>query len=130
MTSSRVSPWVYMFLVFAGGIATGFFGDRVATARSVRADNSPRTAEEWKRHYIDDLKRRCNLTTEQTGRVNSILDATHERADAIRSRITPELAALHDQQVKEVRDVMTDSQKVAYDKFRAERDAQRKAAKH
>ena len=125
--TQRFSPWLYFLLVFAGGIATGFFGDRVFATRPVIADTAPHSAEEWKRHYIDDLKRRCALTQDQVSRVNTVLEETHKQADALRARIAPEMTALHNQQVKEVRELLTDGQKPAYDQFRAERDAQRKA---
>ena len=130
MSSNRVSPWLYFFLVFAGGIATGFFGDRAISTRTVSANSAPRNAQEWKRHYMGDLKGRCKLTDSQLARVNDILDRTHQKADEIRARITPELDALHNQQVQEVRELMTDAQRPAYDQFRAERDAQRKAFRH
>ena len=130
MRSNRVSPWLYCFLVFAGGIATGVFGDRAVSARTVSANVSPRTAQEWKRHYMGDLKARCHLTDTQLSQVNDILDRTHQQADEIRARITPELDTLHNHQVQQVRDLMTDAQRPAYDQFRAERDAQRKANHH
>jgi hypothetical protein len=130
MKPNGVSPWLYFFLVFAGGIATGFFGDRALNARTVSANVSPRTAQEWKRHYMGDLKTRCNLTDTQLTQVDDILERTHKQADELRDRIAPELDALHNQQVLQVRELMTDAQRPAYDHFRAERDAQRKANRH
>lgn len=119
--------WTYLVLVFAGGLATGFFADRAYTMREVSAHAAPHSPEEWKRKYLADLRSRCHLTDEQAGKVGAVLDVTRQRAEALRARMAPEWEALHQDQVRQVRELLAGPQVAEFDKFRAEREAQHRA---
>ena len=123
MDRSRLSVWAYLVLVFAGGLATGFFADRVYTMRTVSANAVPRNPEEWKRRYLEDVHARCHLSAAQLAQVSQVLDQTRQRADALRARMAPEWKALHDEQVAKVRALMVGPQVAEFDKFRADREA-------
>jgi Spy/CpxP family protein refolding chaperone len=127
MDRSRVSIWTYLVLVFAGGLATGFFADRVYTMRTVSAHAVPRNPEEWKRKYISDVRSRCHLSEAQVEQVGQILDATRRKADALKTRMAPEWEALHTEQVRQVRELMTGPQVAEFEQFRAEREALHRA---
>lgn len=127
MERSRVSVWTYLVLVFVGGLATGFFADRVYTMRSVSAHGLPHSPEEWKRKYVADVRERCHLADDQVNQVSQILDDTRQKAEAIRTRMAPEWEALHAEQVSRVRDLMKGPQVAEFDQFRAEREARHKA---
>lgn len=127
MERSRVSVWIYLVLVFAGGLVTGLFADRVYTLRTVSAHAVPHNPEEWKRKYIADVKSRCQLTDTQVDQVSQVLDDTRRKAEGMRARLAPEWAALHSEQVRRVRELMAGPQVAEFDRFRAEREAQHKA---
>ena len=127
MERSKVTVWTYLVLVFAGGLATGFFADRVYTMRTVSANASPHNPEEWKRKYLADVRERCHLTDPQVAQVTTILDNTRHKADALRARMAPEWAALRAEQVRQMRELMAGPQVAQFDQFHAEREAQHKA---
>lgn len=124
MDRSRLSVWTYLVLVFVGGLATGFLADRAYTMRAVSANAVPRSPEEWKRKYLEEVRSRCHLSDAQVAQVGQILDNTRQRADALRARLDPEWKALHAEQVGKVRALMVGPQVAEFDQFHAEREAQ------
>jgi len=130
MIGSRVPVWLYLILVFAGGAGVGVFGDRLYTTETtVRADtrSGSRTPDEYRTRYIEELKRRLNLTPDQLLKLNAVLQATQERMHALHERDRPEMSAIHQEQVDKVHAILDDRQDAEYDKMRQEREKKRAA---
>ncbi len=129
MTGSRVPVWLYLILVFAGGAGVGVFGDRLYTTEKVSADtrSGPRSPDEYRKRYIEELKRRLNLTPDQLVKLNAVLEATQQRMHALHERDRPEMSAIHQEQVDKVHAILDDRQDAEYDKMRQEREKKRAA---
>ncbi len=130
MNGSRVPVWVYLLLVFAGGAGVGVFSDRLYTAKTVIADSRtalPRNPDDYRKHYVDELKRRLNLTPGQITQLNAVLAATQERMRLLHERDRPEMTAIHQEQVDKVHAILDAKQHAEYDRMRAEREKRRTA---
>ncbi len=119
-----LSTALYLFLVFAGGVAVGGFAHRLYTMDTVLAK-----PEEYRRKVVDELHTRLSLTDQQVAQLNSIFDTTKTRVKEVKDRWAeqakqaskPELKAINDDQVQQIKAMLTDKQRVEYEKFRAER---------
>lgn len=129
MTGTRIPAWLYLVLVFVGGAGVGLFGDRLYTARTVSADtrSGPRSPDEYRQRYIEELKKRLNLRPDQVVKLNGVLQATQERMHALHERDRPEMTAIHQEQVDKVHEILDDRQDAEYDKMRQEREKRRAA---
>ena len=126
MNRFSVTVGIYMLAVFLSGVVVGGFGHRLYTAKSVSATAPSRPdPEEYRRRYITELKARLDLNDEQLRQVNGILDQTRERFKQLREKHRPEMKAIHDGQVSQINSILTEPQRVEYEKFRAEREKQR-----
>jgi hypothetical protein len=124
MKRSTLSTALYLFLVFAGGVAVGGFGHRLYTMDTVLAK-----PEEYRRKVVDELHTRLSLTAQQVAQLNAIFDATRTRVKEVKDRWAeqakqaskPELKAINDDQAQQIKAMLTETQRAEYDKFRAER---------
>jgi len=125
---------LYLFLVFASGVAVGVFGYRLYSGTPVAAKISDKSAparmspEEWRRQYIGEMQSRVKLTPDQLQQLNTILDATHARFHEERGKHDLVIKQIRDEQVAKVRAMLTPEQLPEYEKLRAERDQRAKAA--
>lgn len=115
-----------MLLVFGSGAALGGFAVNLYKTRTVTATASSRNPREWRERYVNELKTRLQLTNEQVGKVNGILDSTKSQYDEAKARHKPEMDEIHNQQVANIRGMLEPTQAAEYDKFRSERDHKRK----
>ncbi len=127
MRKSSFSAWVYLLMVFAAGTALGVVSDRLYTAKTVIAKSTRPSAGEFRRKYIEDLRARLKLDDKQVTQLSQILDATDKRMKALHERYSPEMTAIHKEQVDRVHEILNDTQDVAYDKLRQERQRQHEA---
>ncbi|MGH9720802.1 MAG: hypothetical protein ACRD8O_11365, partial [Bryobacteraceae bacterium] len=65
------------------------------------------------------------LTPDQVTKLEAILDATRKRHKEMQERSKPELKAIQEEQVNQIRAMMNESQRAEYEKFREERDRRR-----
>lgn len=128
---TRSAPVVlYFSLVFASGIGLGGFSHWLYSARTVEANlqpprRSPGSPEEFRRRLIDEMRTRVTLSDDQVAKVNEILDDSRTRFREVQGRIDPEMKAIREQQIERTRAILSVDQKAAYEKFLAERKAQR-----
>jgi len=130
MSSSRLPIWAYLLLVFAGGAGVGAFADRLYTAKVVSADtriSGPRTPDESRKRYIEELNKRLNLNASQITALSAVLEATQRKMRALHEREKPEMTAIHQEQVDKVHAILDDKQDLEYDKMRAEWERRRAA---
>jgi len=122
MPKSRLSIGAYLLLVFLSGALVGAFAHRLYVAKTVVAAPRP---EEWRRRYVEDLRSRVKLDEGQVNEVQRILDETRQKYRQLKDQEKPLAQAIHDAQVNQIRAMLRDDQKPAYDQFREERERRR-----
>jgi hypothetical protein len=126
MKRPNLSVVVYLCLVFVSGIAVGGFGLGLYRTHTVSATSVPMGPEEMKRHYVEDLKTRLKLQPDQLQNLESILRTTDSRYRELREKYRPEVRAIHESQVHNIRAMLNSAQQVEYDRLRAEREKERR----
>ena len=125
MRRTTLTTGLYLTLLFLGGVAVGVFGHRLYTLNSVNANVNPRNPEEFRRRYVAEIRDRLKLTDDQVARLGPILDETRQRHRELMDKHRPEFKAIQDEQVRKIRQVLTDSQQAEYTTMLDEREKQR-----
>ena len=127
MKQSKSTAAVSLFAVFVCGIVVGVFGHRVYAVKTVNATlrAAPQSPEEWRRQYMSEMTERLKLDTAQVSKVNSILDETRVKMEALKASGNSERKAIYDLQVAQIESLLEDSQKREYAKIREERRQKR-----
>jgi hypothetical protein len=132
MPKSRLSAFVYLFLVFAGGAAVGALGYRLYAVQvlgggpgSARKSSAP-DPEDVRKHLVAEMKDRVKLDAGQLARYNQILDATREDFHALHDRMNAEGRVIHDRQVAQIEALLRPDQLAVYQQVLAEHEAARK----
>ncbi len=124
MPRSRFSIALYLILVFASGILVGVVSHRLYATSSASANNSQPSLGEFRRRYLEGMRTQVGANEEQLRSVAAILEDTKRRLDELAAQEKP----LHDQirmeHVEQIRGLLNDQQKLAYDNWRAERARQ------
>jgi len=128
MSRSNVKIAVSMLAVFLSGIAVGGVGYRLYTVRTVTANTPPppKSSEDFRKKYVSEMDARLKLRPDQTEKLNAILDQTRTLFRAEREHSKAEMNRIHAGQVEQVRMILTERQKVEYQKFQEERERQKK----
>jgi hypothetical protein len=123
MPRTRLSAIFYLLLVFASGILVGVVSTRLyAVKASVPPSTAPRTMAELRTSYMSEMRKRIpGVNDEQAAAVTKILDDTKKKFDDIRREERPQRDHIQQEQIDAIRAVLTDSQRPAYDAWRAER---------
>jgi hypothetical protein len=125
MKRSNLLIAVYLVLIFGSGAVVGAFASRLIWAPPVRARLSP---EEYRRQYVNEMQGRLHLTTDQSTKLNEILDDTGAKVHNERERHNQAMKAIHDEQMNRVRAILTDAQRPEYEKLREEREQRARKA--
>jgi uncharacterized protein YnzC (UPF0291/DUF896 family) len=125
MPRSRISIALYLILVFASGILVGVASYRLYSTSTASANYTAKaTIGEFRRRYLEGMRTNVGASEEQMNKVAAILDDTKRRLDELAAQEKP----LHDQirteHIEEIRALLNDHQKIAYDNWRAERARQ------
>jgi len=123
MRRTSLTAGLYLVLLFFSGIAVGAFGLHLYTS-TVRA-TSPRDPNEFRKRYIAELRTRLKLTDDQVNKLGPILDETRRRHRELIEKHRPEMKAIQDDQVSQIRAILMDSQQSEYTKLLDEREKQR-----
>lgn len=118
---------LYVAMVFASGAVLGALGQRFYTAKEVGAASRPQP-DEWRKKYLEEMQSRLKLTSDQTLRLNILLDETRSRVKEAHARVRPEIDQIKAEQVEKIRAMLSDEQKSEYDKVRREREERQKKA--
>lgn len=121
MPRSTVSIVLYLFLVFLSGVLVGGFGYRLIDPPEVKGD--PRV------RYEDEVRLRLKMNPEQARKFHDILDNTGEQFKAVRERCKPQFEAVYQDQLRAVNEILTGEQRKEYEKYRNEKDAERRRRK-
>lgn len=140
MRKSNLATVAYLTLVFLSGAVVGGLAHRLYTMRSVSASTMPKTPEEFRRRYVEEMKSRLHLNVDQLSKLNAVLDETHQKFQDLRERNKPhyeaiqqeqklireQQKALHEDQVARIRAILSDQQRDEYGRMQAEREQRRK----
>jgi hypothetical protein len=124
MLRSRFSIAFYLILVFASGLLVGVVSHRLYATTSASAKDTQPSLGEFRRRYLEGMRTKVGASEEQLRSVNAILEDTRRRLDELAAQEKP----LHDQirmeHIEQIRALLNDQQKIAYDNWRAERARQ------
>src|SRR5579872_237476 len=132
MPKSRLSAFVSLLLVFLSGALVGAVGHRLYMVSSVTAVPAPPkqgprpSPEEFRKRQVEDVRQKLGLDDQQVAQYNAILDSTRQEFDQVRDKFKAEGRHIHDQQVEKVNAILRPEQRPLYEKWRAEREAERK----
>jgi hypothetical protein len=138
MPKSRLSAFISLLLVFLSGALVGAVGHRLYMVNSVSSFNGtvrPQgkqrlTPEEIRKHQIEEVRQKLGLNDQQIAQYDSILDNTlhqfNQLHDQANDKMHAEMRRVHDQQVEKVKAILRPEQIPLYDKWLAEREAERK----
>ena len=124
------SALLSLLLVFASGALVGVVGDRLTVSSATKAATARQQPkidpEEARRRIVADQKQRFGLDDHQIAELNRIYDETRQEFDQLHKEGSAKSRAIWEKQKAEVRALMRPDQLPLYDKWQAERDAQRK----
>ena len=124
MPKTRLSAILYLLLVFGSGILVGVASTRLYAVKAsvTPAATAPRTLAEFRARYMSDMRTKIpNVTDDQVTAVSKILDDTKKKFDDLRHEERPTRDKIQQDQIDEIRAVLTDAQRPAYEAWRAER---------
>jgi hypothetical protein len=127
MPRSRISIALYLFLVFASGIMVGIVSYRLYAANTASANNSPGSMSEFRKRYLDGMRTKVGASEAQIVAITRTLDDTKRKFDALAAEEQPLHDKIQQDHIDEIKALLNDQQKVAYDNWRAERERAKQA---
>jgi uncharacterized membrane protein len=119
---------LYVLLVFLSGALVGAVGYRLYSAKSVSATVAPKPKpDEWRKHVVEDMRKRLSLSEEQVGKLEAAFDATKQHFAAYDQRSKAERKSIIEEQHQTIRSFLSEPQRAEYDKFLLERQQKRRA---
>lgn len=109
-------------LIFLSGLVVGGFGYRVFFGNCAKKAAVHKTADEVRKEYVASLKKAVGLEPDQASKIDQILINTRAEYLEIHKRIEPDVKALHERQIAQMRAVLTPAQQVKFDQWRNERE--------
>jgi hypothetical protein len=128
MPRTRVSIAIYLFLVFASGITVGLVSYRLYAANTASA-NSPKSMTEYRKRYLDGMRTKVGASEAQIAAITRELDETKRKYDALAAEEQPLHDKIQQDHINEIKALLNDQQKIAYDNWRAERERAKQQAK-
>ncbi len=129
MKRSTLSTAFYILLVFLSGAVVGAFAHRLYMVNTVVSAKP----DEVRHHILDEMRTRLSLSEEQVKQLNAIMDSTKARYHEVKERwdkqskqaAQPELKAITEDQAGKIRAILSEPQRIEYEKYRAERQKRR-----
>jgi hypothetical protein len=126
MKRSTLSTALYLSLVFLSGAVVGAFAHRLYTVSTVVSAKP----DDYRRKLLDEMRTRLSLKDAQVTQLSAILDATKARYHEVKERwdrqakqaAKPELKAIQEDQIQQIKGILSEPQRAEYDKFLAERE--------
>ena len=124
-----------LFLVFASGLLVGALGYNLYTAEAAAKAKTEKHWDpaEWRQRYTETMRNRLGLTDEQAGQLETILDETKARFEALEEEVTqasrPRKRAIRDQQVAAIKQILSPEQLAEYEKLRREHQERHRKAR-
>lgn len=118
----------YLTLIFGGGVATGFFGNRLISAPAVSASPSvARNNDDWRRQFTESMRVRLSMSDAQMKQLNDILDETRVEYRLLRQSYKPQMDKIHQGQVEKIKKLLQNEQLPEFDKMEREREEKMRA---
>ncbi|MDQ2843935.1 MAG: hypothetical protein M3Y72_23435 [Acidobacteriota bacterium] len=117
----RRNQWAALFfalLLFGSGFAAGILTQRYVSGSVVSA----KTAEDFRHHYIAEMKSKLGLSAQQVSDLEKILDDTKAKYKAVRDQSRPAMLKIKEEQIDRVKSILTASQVPIYESLVAERE--------
>jgi len=124
---SQILVGLYLFLVFASGVAVGGFSHWLYASKSVSASQGKLPPAEYRRQYVEEMTNRLRLNPEQVRQLSSILDQTGALYKQVYEKHRPEYRAIQDSQSQMIRAFLSPWQVAEYEQYRIEREERMKA---
>lgn len=118
MRRTQWAATVLAIVLFCLGVAVGVLADRYYHAATVSA----KTAEDWREHYVREMRSKLGLTDTQVSRLETILDETKAKYKAVRDSSRPQMLQIKNEQISRVKSILTPNQVPVYEKLVAERE--------
>jgi predicted secreted Zn-dependent protease len=128
MPRSRLSIALYLFLVFASGILVGIVSFRLYSTNTASANNSPQSMSEYRKRYLDGMRTKVGVSEAQIVAITRELDETKRKFDALAAQEQPLHDKIQQDHIDEIKALLNDQQKIAYDNWRAERERAKQLA--
>lgn len=105
-------------LLFCCGVLVGGLADHFYTVRVVNA----KSAEDFRLHYVSEMRTRLKMTPAQVSELEKILDDTKARVKAVRDSYHPEMLKIKAEQITQVKSILTPQQVPEYERMVAEHE--------
>ena len=123
MPRSRISIAIYLFLVFGSGILVGTVSHRLYATNTASANNTPPgSMSEFRKRYLDGMRTKVGVNEQQIIAITRTLDETKQKFDALAAQEQPLHDKIQQDHIEQVKALLNDQQKTAYDNWRAERE--------
>jgi peptidoglycan hydrolase CwlO-like protein len=128
MPRTRISIAIYLILVFASGILVGIVSNRLYATNTASANNSPRSMSEFRQRYLEGMRKKVGASEEQIVAITRTLDDTKKKFDALAAQEQPLHDKIQQEHVEEIKAILNEQQRAAYDNWRAERERAKQLA--
>jgi len=129
MPRTRISIALYLCLVFASGMLVGIVSNRLYATNTASANNSPRSMSEFRKRYLDGMRTKVGASEKQILEITRTLDETKRKYDELAAQEQPLHDKIQQDHVEEIKALLNDRQKIAYDNWRTERERAKQQAK-
>lgn len=110
-------------LLFCCGAAVGALAHRYYASTTVSA----KTAEDFRHHYVSEMRSKLSLTPTQVTQLETILDETKRKFKAVRDSYHPAMLKIKEEQISRVKSILTPQQIPMYERLVAEREQRMRA---
>jgi Spy/CpxP family protein refolding chaperone len=120
------NQWTAVFvavLLFCCGAAVGALAHRYYASTTISA----KTAEDFRHYYVSEMRSKLSLTPSQVTQLEAILDDTKAKFKAVRDSYRPAMLKIKEQQIRDVKSILTPQQIPMYERLVAEREQHLKA---
>jgi hypothetical protein len=120
MRRQQLTASIFGLIIFAMGIMVGVLSQRFYNANGVNA------SEDWRARYVKEMHTRLKLSPVQLDKLNDILDDTRMQVRAAREKTKPEIQAIKQLQIEQIKAMLKPQQYSEYDKMVAEQERRAK----
>lgn len=114
MRRTRWAAVLFAIVLFCCGVALGVLANRYYDTEVVSA-KAP--AQSFRQRYVAHLRKCLNLTDAQVTQLKTIMDQTKDRYHALREKYHPEVLQIRQEEVDNVKSILTASQVPIYEKM-------------
>lgn len=114
----RRNQWaaaLFALIIFCCGVAVGVLADRYYNTDVVAAKTTP--AENFRKHYVAEMRSRLNLTSAQVSQLEKILDETKAKYKALRDKDRPEVVEIKREHIERIKSILTPRQVPIYEEM-------------